>query len=185
MPNLANDIANHKKFHMNVVNGIQVRITKKDNIVFSWEEYQLILIDLNATYSQISRLNKLSKFINASIHRNEYFSYHIHLDYPIKPEKKFFLLCFKNRIIGYLDIELVSKGLDKPTWIIKMIWLAVNYRSRGLAKNIVESSIKHLNQDLSSVGWEAPFSKQGLAFVKSLCPDGFRAFKTRYSMSVG
>jgi hypothetical protein len=179
VPSVVGDIEHHKKIHESTVNGVQIRISNRESVVQKKDNYQLVVIDSNSTLSQFNRLGKLSKFISSSLFR-DHFTYHVHLSYPIVPEHKFFLLCTKNRIIGYLDIEFFPEMAGRPVWIIKMIWLAINYRNKGLAKFIVESSLHFLGTDLSSVGWESPFSKMGLLFVQSLCPDGYKTFIARH-----
>ncbi len=179
VPSVAGDIEHHKRIHESAVNGIQIRISNRDRVIQKKDNYQLVVIDSDSTLSQFNRLGKLSKFISTSLFRDS-FNYHIHLSYPISPEHKFFLLCTKGRIIGCLDIKFFPEITDEPVWIIKKIWLAINYRNKGLARLIIESSLRFLETDLSSVGWESPFSKMGLTFVQSLCPDGYKTFVARH-----
>ncbi len=171
-PSIAGESEHHEKFHESAVKGIQIRISKLDRVIAKNNDYQLIIIDSNSTLPQFNRLNKISKFISASLFRDN-FTYHVRLLFPVVPEHKFFLLCTKSRIIGYFDIKFFPKSIDKPVWLVKMIWLAGNYRNKGLAKYIIESSLSILETDLSSVVWETPFSKSGLEFIKSLCPNGY------------
>ncbi|HCK64920.1 MAG TPA: hypothetical protein DIW23_12100 [Anaerolineae bacterium] len=180
VPSELGDKEFHTKIHDDVVNGIRINITVKDQIIIKEQDTCLLLIDSKSTNSQVDRLQKLSRYVSLSVSRDALFSYHFNPSYPLDSKYKFFLLCFKNRAIGYLDIQYVSKGLNEPIWLIKMIWLAVSHRRKKLAKFMIESSLNHLGESLSSVGWEAPFSEMGLKFVKSLCPNGYRVFQTRY-----
>jgi len=173
VPSLQSDVEHHKRVHNIVLNGMQINVSSRDHVVVRNDNYKLLLIDSNSTRAQYNRVSNLSAFVSASVIR-EGFTYHVRLPYPIAPEHKFFLLCAKSKIIGYLDIKNFPKNDGRPVWLIKMIWLAVNHRNKGLAKYIIESSLNFLGIDFSFVIWQSPFSKSGFKFVQSLCPDGYR-----------
>ncbi len=178
MPSIPGDHELHRKIHDIALNGTKIRLSNRDQIIFEENDYKLLLIDSNSTSFQFERIKTLSRVINASLFRED-FNYHVRLLYPIPPEHKFFLLCAKSRVLTYLDIKFYPKNIDEPVWLIKMIWTAINYRNKGLARNAVKSALSFLEIDPTSVGWEYPFSKMGLSFVQALCPSGYRTFKSR------
>lgn len=173
IPSLQSDIKHHERVHDIILNGLQINVSSRDHVVVSNGDFKLLLIDANSTRAQANRVNKLSPFISATVIL-EGFTYHTHLPFPIASGHKFFLLCTKSRIIGYLDMKNFLENNDHSVWLIKMIWLAVNYRNQGLARYIVASSFGFLGVDFPSVIWQSPFSKSGFKFVQSLCPGGYR-----------
>ena len=64
--------------------------------------------------------------------------------------------------------------LGKAT-VIARVWVAEKSRTRGLGRNLVALAIRHLNIEVSNVGWEFPFTDSGSALVRRFCPSRFLA----------
>ncbi len=72
------------------------------------------------------------------------------------------------------NIELVENAPDLRTGHrVGRVWVASNYRRKGLAKKLVEFMLAHRNQHISLIGWELPFTESGRELVRSLAPLDF------------
>ena len=56
---------------------------------------------------------------------------------------------------------------------ISRVWTAGSYRHQGLAKWLTFEVGKHLDCNVQNLGWEMPFTINGKALVKSVCPKCF------------
>jgi len=58
-------------------------------------------------------------------------------------------------------------------WSVGIIWLHPSLRGRGIAQRFLGQSLVHMGKSLEEIGWYTPFSQQGEALVRRLCPLGF------------
>jgi len=56
---------------------------------------------------------------------------------------------------------------------VARIWVAANYRRKGLATSLIIETSKHLGVDTQMLGWELPFTESGSAVVRKFSPVAF------------
>jgi GNAT superfamily N-acetyltransferase len=93
-------------------------------------------------------------------------------------------LCLANRAItGY---RLPSGGFRLATEAecvigpcVMVVWVEVQLRRRGVARQLVDAAARHAGVTPSSLAWAEPFTDSGYLLAQSIAPDGFRV--TDYS----
>lgn len=65
---------------------------------------------------------------------------------------------------------------------IARVWAAKEYRGRGLGAKLVFETLRQLACAIDQVGWAAPFTRAGRAFVRRLRPSKFLACGDPYSV---
>ncbi|HJW87149.1 MAG TPA: GNAT family N-acetyltransferase [Candidatus Brocadiaceae bacterium] len=85
-------------------------------------------------------------------------------------DKSFWRLSWKaDSTIELLEDEpLRRQGLK-----IGRVWIAANYRRKGLVTQLVEVAAQHLSVKVSNLGWELPFTASGCEFVRRISPHMF------------
>lgn len=80
-------------------------------------------------------------------------------------------------------IELVDRAAVVETLpVIARVWIAADYRSRGLARGLLLFAIANCAATTATVCWELPFTAGGEALVRSLLPKSFRGSCDAYQM---
>lgn len=67
--------------------------------------------------------------------------------------------------------QLDPPHLEAPRTKIARVWLAANYRHRGLALEMLRAIAAYDGLAVQDLGWELPFTDAGSALVRRICPD--------------
>jgi hypothetical protein len=184
--NLPDDIAGHKKWHQILIKGFVTRRTVNDYII--WENKDYWITEVNATSKLIQRkkAEKVSRAIPKAIWQED-FSYNSYnaKDTTNASDLHLFLIHHKQRVVGLIvtkkkqclearwngDMPLLTKKItEKPIVVIEMIWLAVSYRKKGVAKRSIFAVAQYFSLEPKSFGWSLPFSASGGHLAKSISP---------------
>ena len=72
------------------------------------------------------------------------------------------------------SIELVGReAISRRGPKIARVWVAANYRRKGLATSLIIEASNHLGVDSQMLGWELPFTEGGSAIVRKFSPVAF------------
>lgn len=76
------------------------------------------------------------------------------------------------RWIGQGKAELISNeaNLEKRV-VIARLWIAKNYRKKGLARRLIKVVGKTENQETRNMTYQLPFTSAGSCLIQSLVPD--------------
>jgi len=88
-------------------------------------------------------------------------------------------LCLASRLItgyrspsaGYRDATDAERVI-RPC--IMVVWVAVQVRRHGIARQLVDAAGRHAGVTLSGLGWAEPFTDSGYLLAQSISPDGLR-----------
>lgn len=188
VPNILEDVKEHKKYHDKIVNGIYARRIISDKIVWENGCYRITFINHHSPAIQKKRAQeagslaqKDTPFCFPQYHYNEA------LD---ERNVHNFLLYKDNRIIGYLIIEKRSwlarftwekykkngnKKLieNEPIWSVGLVWIHQLHTKKGLGSQLVKTVASFLNIEIQFIGWCTPFTADGEKLVRMLCPNFF------------
>jgi GNAT superfamily N-acetyltransferase len=53
-----------------------------------------------------------------------------------------------------------------------IVWVAVELRGRGVARQLVNAAARHAGVTPSSLAWAEPFTDSGYLLAQSITPDG-------------
>ena len=71
-------------------------------------------------------------------------------------------------------VELIEKRqIPNPKPTICRVWVAADYRKKGLAVSLITEECKHLNVSPQMLGWVLPFTTGGQAVARKFSPDNF------------
>lgn len=83
--------------------------------------------------------------------------------------------------IKLIDRKAHDLGIQK----IARVWVAKEYRQRGIGSSLVKEVAKFLGYDVPDIGWELPLTEDGFALLRKLIPsewwgrgDGFALQET-------
>ncbi len=72
------------------------------------------------------------------------------------------------------SVEIVEReALSRTSPKVARVWVASNYRRKGLATSLIIEASKHLGVDTQMLGWELPFTEGGSAVVRKFSPVAF------------
>lgn len=114
-------------------------------------------------------------------------------------DQRLYVVREKKRAVGFLltanchgfwhlrwaneKVELVSKQPlleTRPT--IARVWIAANYRKKGLAKQLICCAALNLGIEENAFCWEMPFTAQGAALARSFYPYLFLGSCDNYTL---
>jgi len=182
---LPEDEKAHRDYHDPIANGKPGRPIKSDKVVWKGLGDRITVVTGHSPLPQRRRAEKAGQVANAEMHYDR--GIYCATEPPDDRDIHLFLYYVRNRIVGlaiferrrhvWLDTwskvaEPQPKKLDDCSgiWSVGFIWVHVKHRRRGIAWRLFEEGIAHLGVDRSSVGFYTPFSEDGKAFVRSLCP---------------
>ncbi len=82
------------------------------------------------------------------------------------------------------SIEAVErKALLRIGPKVARVWVAANYRRKGLATSLIIKASEHLGVDPQTLGWELPFTESGSAVVRKFSPAAFLGCCDAFTLS--
>lgn len=187
VPDIPDNVLEHRKYHDRVVNGLPVRSAKSDHIVWTQGELQITVVNQLSPLAQRRRAEKVASLANRET------NYDIgiyHANDPLSERNvHVFLLYSKNRAIGLLvsrrckhiwrahwseidDGGKPEKLINQhPMWSINMVWILQRHRCARLGRTIVDVAVAHFGLTLKTIGWYTPFTESGKALARKCCPE--------------
>lgn len=115
-------------------------------------------------------------------------------DPPDERRIHLFLYARKARVVGLLVFERRTtiwrctwrpnnnpECIERPDragmWSVGFVWVHERQRRTYVAANLFIAALKYLSLAEDDIGWYAPFSRDGEAFVRSKCPINFYVAK--------
>jgi hypothetical protein len=178
-------IEGHKKRHELLVYGFKIRKTENDKTIFQDQDYWMTLVTPLSSLSQRNKAAKASSAASKSLARSDFsYSSYRAKDTNPKDDLSLFLIHNGNRVVGLVvckkkqclkvtwdgdNLANTSEITESPIWIVDMIWVAVSYQKKGLARKAINAIIDYLSID--KLGWSCPFSDSGEKLIKKLHPE--------------
>jgi len=72
---------------------------------------------------------------------------------------------------GYESGEAKKLSLKTPSWGISMIWIAYDYRDRGITQMFLQNSLNYFDVSAENIAWFNPFSEDGKRLLKTILPN--------------
>lgn len=69
------------------------------------------------------------------------------------------------------ETGVVHRLSNQPMWSVGYAWVSRAHRRKGWVRTIVAAAANHLGFG-SEFGWQTPFTEDGKAVVRALCPSG-------------
>jgi ribosomal protein S18 acetylase RimI-like enzyme len=60
-----------------------------------------------------------------------------------------------------------------PLWVISLIWVCPGHRRQGWARALITTALAYFQLTPEQIGWKPPFSPDGQATAKAICPQSF------------
>jgi len=182
---LPEDEKAHRAYHDPIANGVSGAPVKSDKVIWNGLGDRITVVTGNSRLPQRIRAQKVGKVANAEMHHTG--GIYCATEWPDDRDIHLFLYYVRNRIVGLAIFErrrhlwlgtwtnkvgYQTKELEEcpGIWSLGILWVHKKHRRRGIARRLFEEGIAHLGVDRRSVGFYEPFSTDGEAFVRSLCP---------------
>lgn len=85
------------------------------------------------------------------------------------------------RVDGTIEL-LQNEALSHRGPNVGRVWVAQEQRRRGFSARLIEVAAQHLAVEVPALGWELPFSPDGMALVRHLLPSTFYGCGNRYTL---
>lgn len=184
VPEIPDNVSEHKRYHDKVVNGLRVRPLKSDCIIWSQADMRITVVNRLSPLGQRRRAEEVARLARSDTGYDAE-------DIFNGKDTRAFLLNKQSRAIGFLGIEKrehvwktcwADLDADKdpeemvghpPIWSIFMVWILKRYRGLNLGQTMINEALAYLGCDLDTVGWYIPFTDSGKALVRRCCPETF------------
>lgn len=187
VPDIPDNVREHRKYHDRVVKGLPARSAKSDRIVWTQGDLRITVVNQLSPLAQRCRAEKIARLANRETH----YDFGIYHANKLLNERNVhvFLLYSKNRAIGLLVArrcehiwrahwsEIDAGGKPEkltdqpPMWSINMVWVLQRHRGARLGRTLVDVAVAHLGETLKTIGWYTPFTESGKALARRCCPE--------------
>ena len=185
VPELQDNVLQHKKYHDKIVNGLRTSSLKSDNVIFSQNDKRVTVISQISPRVQRKRAEEVARYARKDT------PYGAEQLFDYEMEVRVFLLHKEDRIIGLLlmdkryhvwlanwvdlDAGKEPKEISQhpPIWTVCFVWILKKHRRLHLAKVLLNEALTYLGCHLEKIGWYTPFTDSGHLFVHSCCPEAF------------
>lgn len=188
VPGNPKDESKHEEYCDLIVSGPSTRSVEDAHIIWHKGDDQIILITDSSTGTLKQIAHDLSTCANKEM-RHDGGIYHsceppderqIHLFVYARACRGIGLLIFEQRSDVWRclwggDTKPVCEytlGLS-PMWSVGLIWIQEQFRGAGLARQLLGEAQRFLKLSSGEFGWYTPFTPDGEALVRRLCPTEF------------
>jgi len=189
---LPNNERQHRQYHDRVVNGLRARSLKSDCAIWQASEQRITVVTAHSPSAQRDRAETIASLANLDTGYNGGI-YHAAQQADDR-NVHLFLYHKRNRALAITIIERrstvwrcrwgngsqpESEELQdhEPMWSVGFVWVHRKARREGVARRVLAEALRHLGVSLERVGWYTPFTNNGRAFAKAMCPDEFYVAK--------
>jgi ribosomal protein S18 acetylase RimI-like enzyme len=190
VPEIPADRKFHGKYHDAVVKGLRAPPVLSDSVI--WEEgiERITVVNFQSPLVQKKRAER----IGSLAHRDTRYDFPPYSSGEALDERNVhvFLGFTANRAMGLFVVErrphvwrctweeyknethtLQELRDHAPVWSVGLAWVHRDHRRRGWARRLAEQAAHFFAIDIQAFGWYTPFSEQGEAMVRRLCPAWF------------
>jgi hypothetical protein len=188
VPEVPEDRKAHKNYHDMIINGLCAPLAKSDHII--WKENNRHISVVNHLSPTIQK--KRAEKIGLLAHHDTAYDFAPYSSYESLDDRNvhLFLGYTNGRGIAFLLIEKrstiwsctweeyqnhVVQELPEhpPMWSVGLVWVNRGHRRQGWAVQLALEATRFLCITSEQIGWYTPFTDEGQALVKSLCPKYF------------
>lgn len=184
----ADDRRNHGVYHAESVGGLKRHALPTDHIIWCSGPKRILVVTPRSNRFQRRRAQDLS-LIAARDVKFSFVAYHAD-DAPDARDLHIFIGAESDRLVAYLAFEKRAhvwrctwpqwdaKKADEltdhaPMWSVGVVWVCRGKRRQGWVRILLAAATSHLGVLPDQFGWHTPFSENGEAAARSLCPQGF------------
>ena len=188
VPGIPENEIEHEAYCDLIVNGPSTQLIDDSHIVWQENEDKIILV----TDSSPIGLKKVAGDLSTCANREMHYDGGIYrsCDPPDERQIHLFIYSRADRAIGLLIFELrtsvwrcvwdaanIPKCIESPghspMWSVGFIWVQRQNRKKGLSKKVLLLAQQIIGLKNGEFGWYTPFTRDGKAFVRKLCPIEF------------
>ena len=188
----ASDRREHRLYHAESVAGLKRRPLPTDHVIWYSGPKRILVVTPRSNRIQRRWAQDLSQIAVRGV---EFSGIAYDADEP--PDKRdlhIFIGTESDRLVAYLAFERRARvwrwtwpqlGVHEPEeliehvpmWFVGFVWVCHGKRRQGWIRLLLAAATKHVGVLPDQYGWHYPFSKDGEAVARVLCPEGF--FVTR------
>jgi hypothetical protein len=182
----------HNKYHDEAVHGLRVPEIRSDRIIWEQDIQRIVVVNFQSTAVQkeraegIGRLAHLDSIYDfapySSAETLDFRNVHLFLGHVADRGISLFLVEKREHVWKCTWQDYHKRTAQKipnhaPVWSVGQVWVQRNHRRRGWARRLAEQASHFFTIDIQSLGWHTPFTKEGEAMIRRLCPDWFYVAK--------
>ena len=172
----------------NLENGLLTARFKTEKLIWSQEEKRIILVDKLSNHQERVRAREIGQIANREL-RHDFGIYHesdpadyrdIHLYLYVSDIRVLGFAIYekRDRVCKYTWDEYdkkIQKELieHSPKWSLGLIWVLKKYRKTGIATQLFQVGLKHLEIGHNKIGLYTPFTEEGEAWARATFENKF------------
>lgn len=190
VPEIPDNVDYHQKYHDEMVNGLPVKVTESDQIV--WQENENCISVINSLSSPTQK--KLAEKVGIIANRDTEYDFP-----PYSAAEEIdecnvhvFLYHVNDRIVGFLlaekqthiwnctwqqydqKIQPIEVSNIPFLWSVGLVWVNRQHRQKGIAKKLIKKAAQFFEIEINNFGWYAPpITESGEAMLRHLLPESF------------
>ncbi len=188
VPEIPDNRKFHKKYHDETVNGLRTPRILSDSVIWEQDLLRITVVNFNSPKAQKMRAQRISSLA----HRDGKYDFPAYSAGEQHDDRDvhLFIGYVANRGISFFSVEKRShiwrctwkeykKPVEKerlnhpPIRSVGRAWVHRDYRLQGWARRLAEHTALFFALEIQQLGWNTPFTDNGEAMVRSLCPDWF------------
>jgi len=187
VPAVTGDIARHRKFHDEFINGVKANSLKSDKVISNLDDLKIILVSPKSSLQQRKRAERIAQRGKIDTHF-DFASYYANdieqRDFPLvfigiaNNRAITFLVLRKTKITAKVTWEYYNKKdreniplLPDDRWGIFMIWTLENKRRKGHARQLINVVSDFVGNPVLEMAWFTPFTEFGHTLAKTVSPN--------------
>lgn len=172
----------------NLENGLLTSRFESETMIWSQKNKRIIVVDNLSPNQERIRARQIGQIANRELqHDGGIYNEtdppdfrDIHLYLYVSDSRAIGLSIFERRdnICEYTWEEYdrrIQKDLklQNPIWSLGLIWIHKNYRKCGIATQLFENGLAHLNTGINKIGLYTPFSEEGRIWARTVFENEF------------
>ena len=172
----------------NLEYGLLTSRLEAENLIWSQKENRVILVDDLSDHQERVRARQIGQIANRELCHDGGI-YH-ETDPADSRDIHLYLYVSDARVVGFAIFEKrdhVSKytwdeydkkiqkelKVHNPIWSLGLIWLHKKYRKTGVATQLFQIGLKHLNIEINKIGLYTPFTYEGETWARAIFGNEF------------
>lgn len=194
VPEYPPDAARHRREHEEFVKGVAIKPLKDDVVLLEDSALRITLVPPDASLNQRRRVERIARRANweteydfgiYSATESCNTELNIHALIGSRSGRAVALVLVERRgrvwtarwtaegdVCDVTQVENTSRR-----WTIGFVWTLAQCRRQGVARKMIEQASAFTGVPVSELGWYTPFTDQGKALARRLCPSRFYVVK--------